>query len=250
MLPFYVFLTANVPFILQNTIRFLTHYWSLGVEEQFYAWWPWVVKKSKNVFQASLIFFCILFLAKIVARILDIRLNHGNVGYFYEALHETKFDCMLIGALGAILYFRKDTLFMKLTDNYPAQIISWSVLMLVATNKFQTLSVMNHEVISLVTLTIIIGQIGIRKRIINLENRFMDFIGKISYGIYIYHVLIIFYLSRFLHATSRDSAGWYLLIFLSVMIISVVVSYFSYHYFEKKFLQLKQKFTVIQNQAV
>lgn len=33
---FYIFLSANIPFILNISIGFLGHYWSLGVEEQFY----------------------------------------------------------------------------------------------------------------------------------------------------------------------------------------------------------------------
>lgn len=249
LLPFYIFLTANIPFILKTPIRFITHYWSLGVEEQFYAWWPWVMKVSGKVLRNTFLCFMILLLAKLSARVWDIRFNDGHVSLFYETLHTTKFDCMLIGALGAILYFRKNSLFLSLTDNYAAQLISWIIIVLISFNKFQVVSVLNHEIVSFVTVTIIIGQIGIRRRIINLENRVMDFIGKISYGIYIYHVLVIFYLSRFIHAGS-GAFGWFLFVFVSVMAISILISWYSYHYFEKRFLLLKQKFTAVSNQPV
>jgi len=48
---FYVFLMANVPFFLGigDGLKLIGHYGSLGVEEQFYSFWPWVVKKSKSV---------------------------------------------------------------------------------------------------------------------------------------------------------------------------------------------------------
>ena len=40
-----------------QTMTFMVgHYWSLGVEEQFYAFWPWIVKKSKYLLQILIIF--------------------------------------------------------------------------------------------------------------------------------------------------------------------------------------------------
>jgi peptidoglycan/LPS O-acetylase OafA/YrhL len=43
--PYYIFLAANIPFIMKSGINSVEHYWSLGVEEQFYLFWPWVNKK-------------------------------------------------------------------------------------------------------------------------------------------------------------------------------------------------------------
>ncbi len=41
---FYIFLAANIPFITNTTLPFLAGYWSLAVEEQFYLFYPWIVK--------------------------------------------------------------------------------------------------------------------------------------------------------------------------------------------------------------
>lgn len=48
---YYIFFGANVPFILTVGIWPIVHYWSIGVEEQFYLYWPWIVKftQGKNV---------------------------------------------------------------------------------------------------------------------------------------------------------------------------------------------------------
>ena len=46
---YYIFQMANVPFILgTGGVGLLIHYWSLGVEEQFYIFWPWLVKNSNS----------------------------------------------------------------------------------------------------------------------------------------------------------------------------------------------------------
>jgi len=38
----YIFFASNIPFIYARPIPLLEHYWSLGVEEQFYLFWPWI----------------------------------------------------------------------------------------------------------------------------------------------------------------------------------------------------------------
>src|SRR5829696_2370093 len=45
----YVFFAANIPYILNIPLKFLSHYWSIGVEEQFYLFWPWVNKKINRI---------------------------------------------------------------------------------------------------------------------------------------------------------------------------------------------------------
>ncbi|WP_293893625.1 acyltransferase [Flavobacterium sp.] len=44
----------------ENLVYMVGHYWSLGVEEQFYAFWPWLVKKPKILFK-FLVFFPIFY---------------------------------------------------------------------------------------------------------------------------------------------------------------------------------------------
>ncbi|MBK8300789.1 MAG: acyltransferase [Chitinophagaceae bacterium] len=71
----YTFYAANIPFILGTALPFLSHYWSLGVEEQFYLFWPWVLKKIKHleIFIISLIIILVgtklhyTFLSKFIA---------------------------------------------------------------------------------------------------------------------------------------------------------------------------------------
>lgn len=44
----YFFHMSNFHIFFASKIWALMYYWSLGVEEQFYAFWPWLVKKANN----------------------------------------------------------------------------------------------------------------------------------------------------------------------------------------------------------
>ena len=247
---FYIFLMANIPFIFGGAINYIGHYWSLGVEEQFYSFWPWLVKKSKSILKTTIIICIALILLKCGLRFYNIFTNDGNVTWPYEVLSVTRFQCMLIGAIGAIFYFQKNALFIKITNHILAQIISWIIILLVVINKFHLISFLDNEFISIVSVFLIIGQIQKTNRIVNLDLPFFDFIGKISYGVYVLHPLIIFYVSRYIHFSGNTNIFSYLLVYFSVLIATIVLAYLSYTFFEKKFLLLKErKYSTVPSSA-
>jgi peptidoglycan/LPS O-acetylase OafA/YrhL len=45
---FYLFMMANVPFVFGGALNLVGQLWSVGVEEQFYLFWPWLFKKTKS----------------------------------------------------------------------------------------------------------------------------------------------------------------------------------------------------------
>lgn len=243
---FYVFLTANIPFIIGKVIPFIGHYWSLGVEEQFYSFWPWVVRKSKSPLRITIILCVLLLFLTIALRLIDIFFFNGKENYPYQVIHVTRFHCMLIGAIAANLYFQKQAMFLRITNHKFPQFLAWMVILLVAVNKFHIASFLDNEFISVVAVFLIIGQIEKTNRIINLENRFFDFIGKISYGIYVIHPLIIFYLSRAFHFSDNKLTS-YLIVYVSSVVATLIFAYLSYEFFEKKFLLLKNKYTTIHS---
>jgi peptidoglycan/LPS O-acetylase OafA/YrhL len=74
--------------------------------------------------------------------------------------------------------------------------------------------------------------------------RFLTKLGKMSYGLYAYHMLtfpLAFLIAAKLDLQS-DSFLSYLIKISTSFIITIIVSYLSYHYFEKKFLSLKRHF--------
>ena len=66
-----------------------------------------------------------------------------------------------------------------------------------------------------------------------IENNFFQFLGKLSYGIYIWHVLVL----SFLHFFFEPNAGPYIMLiaFISVTSISTALAYITYQLVEKPY---------------
>ncbi|MAZ37153.1 MAG: hypothetical protein CL842_06860 [Crocinitomicaceae bacterium] len=239
---YYVFYGANIPFIIGGTLPFLSHFWSLGVEEQFYMFWPWINKLRKN--NILLIVIGLITLLILVKIYIHIFYPDSTIGL---AINVTRFQCMLIGALGAILYKNDYKYFIKITTSKPVQIVSWAIMILMTINKYHIASILDHEILTLITVLLIIGQIT-KKGLIDLENFILDFLGKISYGMYVIHPLLIFLCSKVLVEVTSYSMLNYLIVYVSIISLTIVLSYFSYKYLEMPFLRLKtKKYTVINS---
>ena len=75
------------------------------------------------------------------------------------------------------------------------------------------------------------------------ENAVIKFIGKISYGLYVYHwpILALFkiYLLNSLINNGFTSRSGYIIVSVIALCVTVPVSIISYYFFEKKILALK-----------
>ncbi len=238
---FYIFYAANIPSILVTTIPLLAHYWSLGVEEQFYLFWPWVIKKINKPVIPLVIAITILMGTKLF-------FHFYSPGSIVEsAIHITRFHCMMMGALGAIFYRERNELFLKLVDNKITQSFCWGLLFLTAINKFHFISVIDNEIIAFTAILVIIGQINIKNRLVNLETKAFDYLGKISYGIYVIHPLLIFLFSKLIAGLNVTPLYKYVIVFAVIIGSTIFVAHLSYTYFEKYFMNFKKRFVIIKS---
>lgn len=239
---FYVFFAANIPFVFGFSLQFVSHFWSIGVEEQFYLFWPWFVKKIKK---RLLLTVSVIILFLIFTRLfLWWKFPFSDSAIFSIV---NRFDCMMIGAIGAILYYQKNGLFLKFVDNKISQVLAWGIIFLLAVNIKLVNSIVDTTLVAIVSLLLIVGQINIKNRIVNLDFPVFNFLGKISYGIYVYHVLIIYLVSLFLKDLQMDEMVKTLLVYLIIILITLVIAHFSYELFEKRFIRLKDKFAVVKS---
>jgi peptidoglycan/LPS O-acetylase OafA/YrhL len=74
-----------------------------------------------------------------------------------------------------------------------------------------------------------------------LDHFTLRYIGKISYGIYVYHVAVIWFIFT-LQGDHPYSLFYSLLIYLVAMILTISISSISFHLLEKPISDLKDKF--------
>lgn len=238
----YAVLLANVVLVMGAPVTPLGPLWSIGVEEQFYALWPLIIKNSSNV--ARMLWMVIAVYLSI--KIAIIPLHNQQLS---ALVAETRIDCMAIGGLGAVLLRQRGKLLEYLYSK-PAQLLCWGILVCSALYRpIHIRSTINHELYSIVFIIIILNVSTNKSSLINLELPIFDFMGKISYGLYMYHLLIIFMLSTALKPYLSHAWSSYALIYVSIVALSTIVAYFSYHYFELPFLNMKERFAVVLSQS-
>ena len=242
-LGWYVFLAANVPFILDATLPRLAHYWSLGVEEQFYIFWPWVIGRLRR--PLTCIILLTLFMAGTRAYL---RTEYGVESFSYRFFFVTRFDCMAIGAIGAFFYYSRQRWFIWLATLWPVQLGCWGAIGMLAWNRFY-FPLFGHDLIAGVTVAIMIAQIEMKNRLLNLENPLTRFLGRISYGIYVLHPLVIILCAQVIAPWQLSDGLKSCLVYGCVLLVTIVVASLSYSYFEKPFLKLKERFTVVPTRA-
>lgn len=241
---YYVFFTANIPFVFHQGIMILVHYWSISVEEQFYLFWPWIVRFTKGeILKTTIFIFLFIVALKTLAWV-----NFGSESNLYRFLTVTRIHCMMLGAIGAFLYMNNYKLIINILTSYLVQIASWSFFLLMGLGFIHVPAVVSQEIISFIALNLILSQILNVNNIINLENAFFDFIGKISYGIYVIHPLIVLLLSRLYKFRLNEYDNLkYVVVYISVIGLTILLAWISYNFYEKPFLKLKTKFTIVKS---
>ena len=77
-----------------------------------------------------------------------------------------------------------------------------------------------------------------------LRTKFLNYTGKISYGLYVYHPLVYLICSKYV------DTEYLALNFIIRLVISYLIAGFSYHFFESAFLKLKKYFEYNRNPLV
>ena len=223
IVPFYILLAANIPIILNNMLPFLGHLWSIGVEEQFYLFWPWLARMdNKKLLNVSIGLVISLMILKFIFFLISYKFHYDLP---LVALSVSRFHVMIMGCIGAILYKKKSKV-IRYCLNIKTQIICWIIMVLLALNLFHISSLIDNEIIGLVTIMIILAQITRTNYIVDLDNKVLNFIGRISYGIYVIHPAIIFILIKIIGEFEHSSVVNYIIIYSLVLAVTIIVAFF------------------------
>jgi peptidoglycan/LPS O-acetylase OafA/YrhL len=244
---FLFFLPGLVTFFFGH--HFLEPLWSIGVEEVFYLIWAPLFKINKRKIFTLLIW---IIAVKSFLSLLGILIIHNDL--FNYIVNTFKFEAMAIGGLGAyFLYNREASINQLLIFKVPIQIIVFFTVILHLTfhsninnvfwNTLFKTPIMSPILVDFLFLYVIICVSVVDTSIIKLRNRTLSFLGEISYGVYMYHMLVIFGTLLFLKEyLIQMSSPWNHIVFYSlVTVFTITVSILSKYLFENFFLKLKEK---------
>lgn len=236
-----IFFAPNIALLQGNSPAFTQHYWSLGVEEQFYLFWPWLIRQSKNAGLAISLFLIGFYLLKI-----GIRVSTGGFSPYYTWIHLARFDCMGIGGLAAWLMWTGINENLKKVLFHPLlQILVWVSLIGIMFEFVHTSSFFEHQLISAFSAILILNVASNPKPLLSLEGKTWSFLGDISFGLYVWHPLLLMNLGPLIFTTDLPVHYKVILFILTGIASSILVSYLSLRFLERPFLKFKHKFALI-----
>lgn len=229
--------------------------WSIGVEEQFYLTWPVLLKKfRKNLGKILISIIVILVMLR-----LFINLKFGFI-YHYEVRGEIlgfkartlsiffntlKFECMALGALMALFVFEQKKTFLKVLYSKKVQIINLIVLTVLLWFGIY-FYFLNSFVYGVLFSILILNVSTNEKSFVKLESQVFRFMGKISYGLYMYHsFLIAIFIILFRDLLEKNVIFGNVVLYFFVTLGTSLTAYLSYKYFEMPFLRKKKSYEVV-----
>jgi peptidoglycan/LPS O-acetylase OafA/YrhL len=193
--PWLATFTSNIYQSIHNAyVGDFNHFWSLAVEEQFYMFWPWVIILIPTKYSEKII------LGLIALSIITKIYIYVNYPDKWMANSYFTLSCMHALGIGALIsywsIYRKNMIavFSEFSWVYASLIIYFSMHYIAYYNGITWYNETLDNLFFAVMSGIIINYAaqnkyeGISKKI--LENKFVVYSGKISYGLYVFHLFI------------------------------------------------------------
>ena len=228
------------------------HLWSISVEEQFYLFAPWAVKKldrrSLSGFGIALIVSAnvwLLFLGK--AQAPDGAIWCNSFVQFENFAAGILLCLMLHGITPRIRAWQR-----------PALLAAWALCWLYASLGFHTHSgvdavtsslslIGGYGLVALGSCFLLIAFLGLDKKLLP---SWAIYLGRISYGLYVFHVPALHFIDR---VFNHFPASWSVAMLFkgaTAMGFTILLASLSYRYFETPFLKIKRQHEVIVSRPV
>ena len=235
--------------------RFFTHLWSLSVEEQFYIVWPLIIfltpkEKLKTLFTGAIIAAPIMrgiLYAVFASRIFPFTIDVPDVANY--VLPFAQIDAFAFGAYIAQFEIPRPRLqFLIAAITVPALgymsqymangHIEWNSLgqeFLLASGYKSIWGYTLLDYLFAVTIYCV-AKTGLFNNVLEIAP--LKYLGKISYGLYVYHTAVIWFILKFNLFFETGTAGIY---FLALAITTMIAS-ISFYLLEKPINNLKDRF--------
>lgn len=248
-LALFVFFLPNLAKQLYTGVLGAAQCWSLGVEEQYYVFAPLLLNLFKRVpIVALLSMAAVKYLA--IAGLLELGHHYPWTPTFtliHNFLESLDFEAFAAGGFAAYLLSLSSAQVRGIYAHPAVGVIGAALALISCTWEFHYRPWVT--IISFASVVLFLA--AQNKPAISKTSKAFQHLGKISYGLYMYHLLCIYVLSMVLSSVNPlklVGEPLFNVLFYAVSIGStIVVSNLSYECIEKPFLKLKDKFSYIDS---
>jgi peptidoglycan/LPS O-acetylase OafA/YrhL len=233
--------------------------WSISIEEQFYLTWPWIAKAAGRT-AILVVSILLLPLSWITTYLLARSAPAASHSIWFSSL--VQFQFFALGALAALLLKGRAPKW-KMTSRLVLFTVAgalWTSAQGLFLRDYAPFSgplfyILGYFLVGIGCVLLLFGFLGIPQR---YTPRSLVQLGKVSYGLYVFHRLSQHIASWLLPAAAgselwtgrlrsvlRDSA-----ILVVALLLTIALAFFSYRFLEMPFLRLKERFTFIRSRAV
>ena len=242
------FMLPNLAIVRYGSLLGLSVLWSVGVEEQFYAVWPWVVRRFHRILARLLA--AVLLLAPIVrcclAAILPPEAESGSMRPMLALARLFPVESLAAGALLALIIHGG-----KLWSRAGATIVAAGVTLLCLlwlwfAAPYHPLFHLGSALLWSALLAVVVSRGALRGG----AGAVLQRVGEVSYGVYLYHTFVIAAVLLLLRRTGlHDGLLHHVATYLLVFGATFALSSGSYRWFETPFLRLKERFAVVASSS-
>jgi peptidoglycan/LPS O-acetylase OafA/YrhL len=245
------------------SLYYINHFWSLAIEEHFYLFWPLIVlllaRRPRVLVAVSLGVSLCAMLAQLIGRFM------GLTWFITGVLTPFRLDGLALGAFLAVTARQPNGLerlvralpwVVALVGGLLAITFVWTRL--VSREELELVLPVRAALILMLLACLLVWALIAPERSATSRffcSRFMIFLGTYSYGLYVYHHFISYYLSS--NRTEFELARWIgshgAAVALQATLgasASLALAYLSYELFEKHFLRLKRLFETAKGPAL
>ena len=250
-----VFFLPNLAFCLKMLPEIFNPIWSIGTEEQFYIFHPhfFRIKNLKTMLYVFIGFILMMWSIQVIIN----HLKHTDIVWklFSLFFYYARFDNMMIGAAVAVVFhntkhpvfkFRAQRLFDLMFKPYMQIILS--VLFFGYIYLYLHYSIHHGDVpLAILSSLLIVNLCQAETSIYTIKSKKLDFVGQISYGIYLLHKYPLFLILYLVHTYMPGSnmVIQNVVIYVTTIACAIGVASLSYFGYEKPFLNIKKRFQKI-----
>jgi peptidoglycan/LPS O-acetylase OafA/YrhL len=219
--------------------------WSVSIEEQFYLTWPLIMKRWLHRLPG--ICWSLILLA-FMARGILVLLGASRDSIFCNTL--SRLDPIAAGALLGF-YFKGQTPNFRLRIRIPLILLGLSGV--VACGAFGSgagaLALLTYPAATLASVLLLVGTLGIDLSWLpGLSRRLLVYLGRISFGLYVFHAVSIAIAKTLLPLHHPSLARTMMQVVFGFLFTAVLAS-LSYRFLESPFLKLKDRFAYVTSNA-